>query len=191
MDFTAFDPLTATEMDNLVENIEALADGSGLDDSAVTTAKINDGAVTNAKLATGAGELGAAWQTWTPTLSNLSGGTQTYAKYIQIGKTVHFRFKYVLGGAGVTGQPTITLPTAVASGYGTDDGDTINATVLYRDTGSAIYPGLASFASATAIKLFVINAAGTYGSFSSISSTVPFTWASTDVIVISGTYEAA
>lgn len=39
MDFTAYQTLTATEMDNLVENIEALADGSGLDNSAVTPAK--------------------------------------------------------------------------------------------------------------------------------------------------------
>lgn len=35
MDFTALDVLTASEMDDLVENIEALADGSGQDSTAV------------------------------------------------------------------------------------------------------------------------------------------------------------
>lgn len=45
MSFTPFDPLTAAEQNDLVENIEALADGSGLDDSAIATAKIADGAV--------------------------------------------------------------------------------------------------------------------------------------------------
>lgn len=41
MDFSAFDTLPATELDDLVENIEALADGSGLDDGAITSPKLN------------------------------------------------------------------------------------------------------------------------------------------------------
>lgn len=41
MDFTAFDTLPAASLDDMVENIEALADGSGLDDGAVTNAKLN------------------------------------------------------------------------------------------------------------------------------------------------------
>jgi len=44
MNFTAFDILTAAEMNQLVENIEALADGSGLDDGAVTPNKLGTGA---------------------------------------------------------------------------------------------------------------------------------------------------
>lgn len=35
MDFSAFDTLPATELDDIVENIEALADGSGMDSTAV------------------------------------------------------------------------------------------------------------------------------------------------------------
>lgn len=41
MDFTPFDILTAEEMDDLVENIESLADGSGIGDKAVTADKID------------------------------------------------------------------------------------------------------------------------------------------------------
>lgn len=41
MDFTPFDILTAEEMDDLVENIESLADGSGIGDGAVTSDKID------------------------------------------------------------------------------------------------------------------------------------------------------
>lgn len=43
MDFTAFDTLPAASLDDMVENIEALADGSGLDDKAIATAKLDDG----------------------------------------------------------------------------------------------------------------------------------------------------
>ena len=41
MDFTPFDTLPASELDKLVANDQALAAGTGLDDGAVTTAKID------------------------------------------------------------------------------------------------------------------------------------------------------
>lgn len=41
MSFSPFAILTAEEMNDIVENIEALADGSGLDDEAVTVQKID------------------------------------------------------------------------------------------------------------------------------------------------------
>jgi len=53
MSFTPFDILTAAELNDLVENIEALAAGTGLNTSAVTTTKIANGNVTAAKLALG------------------------------------------------------------------------------------------------------------------------------------------
>ena len=42
-EFTPFDPLPASELNDLVENIEALADGSGLDALAVTPDKRGGG----------------------------------------------------------------------------------------------------------------------------------------------------
>lgn len=131
-----------------------------------------------------------AWQTWTPTLTNLSGGTQTYAKYIQIGKTIHFRFKYTLAGAGVGGLVGFTVPVATASGMGTDDGEVINANVHLKDTGTALYKGAIAFGAATRLDVFALNATGTYLSFASTSSTVPHTWAATDIIIVDGSYEA-
>lgn len=43
MNFTPFDPLPASDLNDMVENIEALADGSGIDDGAVTPAKRSGG----------------------------------------------------------------------------------------------------------------------------------------------------
>lgn len=40
MDFTPFDILTAAELDDLVENDQALAAGTGLDNAAITYAKL-------------------------------------------------------------------------------------------------------------------------------------------------------
>ena len=44
MNFTPYDTLTAAELDNLVENIEALADGTGLNDAVITQDKLATGA---------------------------------------------------------------------------------------------------------------------------------------------------
>lgn len=41
MSFTPLDPLPAADLNDMVENIEALADGTGLDTGAVTADKIN------------------------------------------------------------------------------------------------------------------------------------------------------
>lgn len=82
----------------------SLNDDGTLKDDTVGTDQVVDASVTTAKLATGAGELGGAWQDWTPSYS--AGGsmtytsvTTTYAKYIQIGKTVFFRLR----SSGTTG----------------------------------------------------------------------------------------
>lgn len=130
-----------------------------------------------------------AWQTWTPTLTNLSGGAQTFSKYTTVGKTIHFRFKYTLGGAGVAGLVGFTLPVAMATGYGSDDGQSIESRVLFRDTGSSVHFGAAAMGSSTRLDLFALNASGTYLTTTATTSTIPFTWANTDIIDVSGTYE--
>lgn len=53
MDFTPFDVLTAEELDDIVENIESLADGTGFEAGAIGTSTLAPGAVTPDKLALG------------------------------------------------------------------------------------------------------------------------------------------
>lgn len=52
--FDPFDTLPASDLNDMVENIEALADGSGLDDGAIETDQIDDEAITPNKLGLGA-----------------------------------------------------------------------------------------------------------------------------------------
>lgn len=60
MDFTAFDVLTADQLDDMVENVEALAAGTGLNNSVVTASKLATGAQA-AYTATDQGIPSAAW----------------------------------------------------------------------------------------------------------------------------------
>lgn len=152
--------------------------------NSVVTTNITDAAVTPAKLLAGTG-ASWGWQSWTPTLTNLSGGTINYAKYIQIGKTVHFRFKYTLAGAGVSGLPRMTLPVTANADYAAVD--TYHFTGQFQDATGFIWVILSYMASTTAIDLGYLN---TSANLASTSSTTPFTWAVSDTIKISGTYEA-
>ena len=173
-DASASNALKKVTLDNLVP------------DSAIVTAKVADAAVTPAKLLAGTGTTWV-WQTWTPTFVNLSGGTLNYSKYIQIGKTVHFRLKYTLAGANISGAVTFTTPTSIISGL--DSSDTfIEGVTTYLDTGTAVRAGSLRGNSSTAVE-FVADNGSTV--MVSLSSTVPHTWANTDVLAASGTYEAA
>lgn len=180
------DAVTAASINNQINTIVNDYNGN------ITNANIASGAAISAdKLAGGTSGMFGAWSTWTPTLTNLSGGTQTYAKWIQIGKTVHFRFKYTLAGAGVSGVPGFTLPTTPVSGYDTDDNGTLSSNVLLRDAGTGDYLGFLTFGTATRVDVYAVLASGTYAAYAGISSTVPFTWANGDNIQVHGTYETA
>lgn len=165
--------------------------GVTIDGLNVKNSQLNtDGSVIPSNLATGTG-TSWVWQTWAPTLTNLSGGTQTYAKYTQIGKTVHFRFKYTLAGAGVSGLIGFTLPVAIASGYSADDSETADIKILFRDTGTGVFPGFATFGPSNRIDLNAIRTDANYAFIASTTSLIPHTWATTDVITVAGNYEAA
>ena len=180
-----------TQFGTLKNNAVATAN---IADDAVTTAKIADDAVTNAKIAdsavlpenllTGTG-TSWAWQSWTPTLTNLSGGTLNYAKYTRVGKTVHFRFKYTLGGAGMGTDPRITLPIAPHADYVASDTYQINGQ-LNDATGLRWIPGVLSTSGGATITIFYYTAASV---LNAITATAPFTWAVNDQIMLSGVYE--
>lgn len=131
--------------------------------------------------------LPQAWASYTPTLTG-SGTTQGNATmtggYIQYGKTTHFWARAVRGSTTVIGSVlTLSLPaTARSAGEGW-----LGVTGEFTDTGTASYAA-ALAKGTTGVTLWV---PGTNGVFTSPSSTVPFTWATGDVIFVGGTYEAA
>lgn len=144
----------------------------------------------NSALATGAGQPGGAWTSYTPTLGNLSGGTLNYAKYTQIGKTTHFKFKYTLAGAGVTGAITLTAPVTLSSDYAADDYLNAMATFYFPSITTA-YDGTVRVSSTTVLELRCIHTDGPRATNQPTSSTNPATFGSGNVITANGTFEAA
>jgi len=185
---------TTAWADNIADTLAVtLNDDGTLKTDIVTTAKILNSNVTNAKLATGAGQPGGAWTSFTPTLSgrlNDSKWTKT-CSYTQIGKTVHYKLELVASNAtpmdGGTADAIFTLPVTSISYVG----NPIIGDVRCLDSGTAAWYGFVEYVSTTTAYIRLINAAATYAQPGAITSTVPFTWTTSDQIIVIGTYEAA
>ena len=134
-----------------------------------------------------------AWVAYTPTIGGAGwalGNASVTGLYCQLGKTVQFAIRVVFGSTSTfgAGRPTLSLPVTATSAAGNFD---FLTDVAYFDNSATLrYLGAADF-STTNVDLFVWGSAGTYVSSLGVTSAVPFTWASTDVIYVSGTYEAA
>ena len=150
-----------------------------------------DTSITPAMLYTGTG-TSWVWQSYTATLTNitLSSGTKAFY-WTQIGKTVHFYFKFSFNSSTVSGLMGVSLPVAASTRY--SDGEVINCNVTYYDSSvTTFYYGKAHLANTRArLDFYVNNAASTYLVRTATSSTVPMTWAASDTLTAAGTYEAA
>lgn len=165
--------------------------GASNDGPTIGSSGIAAGAITNSKLATSAGEIGAAWQSWTPSFTNftLGNGTVT-AKYKQIGKLIHFYINVTLGSTSSMGAaPKFTLPVTISSDYRSTGPRLTNA--LITDNGTADYGAVGLMGSDSKMEVAVLNASGTYITHTQVNSTTPMTWVSGDYFQVEGTYEAA
>ncbi len=164
-------------------------DGLNIKDSALVTAN----SVPNNTLSnTGAFGSAWGWADWTPAWTNFTvgNGVLNYANFQQVGKTTLFKVKFTLGTtSAVTGLITFSSPVTLNGDYTTVN-DGIDGLVHLVDTGTNLFYGSLAWASSTTIAVYSQNAASTSLLRASTSSTVPMTWASTDVIQISGFIEA-
>lgn len=144
------------------------------------------GVVLPSALVSGAGSSWA-WQTWTPTFTNLSSGTLNYSTYTQIGKTVFFKLKYTMSGANVSGQIIFSTPTTMQA-------NNFNQMILCHGSGSvnggAYYELIGLSSSTTSIGLLALNVGVTYIDYQNTSATVPVTWANLSSFAVQGFYEA-
>lgn len=187
LDFTAFQTLTATQMDQMYANMAGLKDGTLFDAGAIGTADIANGAVTPEKLLASTG-TSWAWQSWTPTYTNLTVGNGTVkARYVQIGKTVHFRFWFDLGTTSSIGNDTkFSLPVAAHADYA--DAYISLGTAVVRDASAANeIPGVI-YAENADTAFFIWP---DWNGSANDPELFPITEDSSDFLTASGTYEAA
>jgi hypothetical protein len=127
------------------------------------------------------------WFTFVPSWTNVSGGTDTYAKFNIIGKTCTLKCKYTLGGAGVGAGVSMTLPVSAA----TTDIVMPMGTVIMKDDGASTYHGTVQTVSTNTIGIYAQVSSDTYLTAVDLSSTIPITWATGDYIAFIGTYDIA
>jgi len=191
------DTIEASDINNPINQLAAVLNGAidsaNLAANAVVTAAIADSAVTPNKLQ-GSTSGSWVWASWTPTWSNLTvgNGTLNYAKFVQIGKTVHFRLKFTWGSttAITSAGPSFSLPVGAnadaTTGYVAND--PMDAVVNYNDASASRYAGTILFNSTTSALLAQSDGSVHVGL---ITATFPTTWTTNDQFMITGSYEAA
>ena len=129
------------------------------------------------------GQYSGVWTAYTPTPTNftLGNGTMT-AKYRKGQGYVEFDMTVTLGSTSVMGtSPYFSLPVTP-----TDNG---GWTVRLKDPGNNLYLGTAESSAVTsAVYIYILTVVGTALSYSGITATSPFTWATGDAIVVHGIY---
>lgn len=133
----------------------------------------------------------ASWRTWVPSWTGFTPGSATIAAYYKkVGKIVHFRLRVTLSGSTM-GDVFFTLPITAAATEFTGNGGRNIGVANYFDASGGDTNGMCQLSSVTQARLFVYQAAGTYLGNSVLSTTVPITWANSDIFAIRGSYEAA
>jgi hypothetical protein len=127
-----------------------------------------------------------AWTAFVPSWTNLTVGSGTNTGYYkQIGKTVFLRLLLTFAAdTSIGGAVLVALPvTAINYGAAVQIGQVL----LYDTNVNLRYSGVIRSDSS----IMVQKTDGTYAILEYLSSSVPFTWTTSDQIRITGCYEAA
>ena len=129
------------------------------------------------------------WKDWAPAYVNLTVGNGTVvARYTQIGELVVCHFSFTLGSTSLVATgPTVSLPVAAAAWY--ISGQTMGEGWIDDATG-ADFIAIARKSSTTVVLLMVKTSGAAYVGRASITSTVPMTWATGDVLAFTAVYES-
>lgn len=138
--------------------------------------------------------IGGAWTSFTPTMSNgwsLGNATVT-SRYIKAGRLVIFSAHIKMGSTTTFGAGALRVALPATSTAAKGDGWLTDIQAFSLDAGVSTYPFWAKQYDTNTLEFYVMNASGTYlGGASTVTNTVPFTWATNDELWFSGTYEAA
>lgn len=143
-------------------------------------------------LGTGSGSnwvcLAEPIQTWTPSVSGLTTGNGTWVAYSWRANGIEYCIgRFTFGStSAVTGALVVTLPSTALSS------SVVEITGQFTDlSASAEYPLSGRLVTTTTAVIGPTLTSGTYGSRSTTSATVPFTWATGDDILFTMWYPMA
>lgn len=127
-----------------------------------------------------------AWSTYTPTLTQSATVTKTvtYARWVRIGRTIHFAVKLTVTGSGTASNAVrVGLP---ASCVQTSD-YTLGQGYIFDSSASLLYRGLVTPAAAAEVFL-----SPTHVTTANVLGATAFTdgLGSNDIVVLAGTFEA-
>jgi hypothetical protein len=128
----------------------------------------------------------AAWTTWTPTYANITSTSATIeSKYRRVGKTVDFFWRFTLGASSAIGtSPAFTLPYAFSVAAYTSYVPWF-AFAVDASSGTARTPLITFISGTQTLNFQYLSAIGTAAT---ITATAPWTWTTSDVLTIGGTY---
>jgi hypothetical protein len=137
---------------------------------------------TGLKWANGATQF--PWVSYSPSIGGLTLGNGTIStRYQAIGKTYIVNITVTLGStSAITGDLRFGLPTS-ANKFSA-------GSTWLEDVSVGVYTGTVLI-NTTDIYVRATATNATYGTTSNLSSTVPFTWATGDNIIVQATFEAA
>ncbi len=144
------------------------------------------------KVAIGNTVLGT-YQAYTPTFTNLTVGNGTIAaQYCTVNKFVHAFGTLTFGSSSaMSTNPWFTLPVLTVTAEMGASG-MVMGTVSYITAAGAVTKGTANgFAAQSVAQLFVITTSGTYEGQTAPTSSIPFSWATGDIIRWNIYYKAA
>ena len=132
--------------------------------------------------------VAGAWQSWTPTLGNITIGNGSVGAYFcQFGDVVHYMFRLIFGSTtSFSGSIYFSEPEAPA----TPDNSIQYAPdgrCWLRDMGGIIYNGH-QMTVGDDIYIYGDDEQGTWTRSLNVNASRPFTWGNTDVIYASGFY---
>jgi len=156
---------------------------TGTEDAKIVTPK----AIADSNL--GAIAKASAWTSYTVTPTNLTIGSGTITgRYIQIGKLVIGKIRIVLAAdSSISGSVSLSKPVTSVSG----PFPTVEGTCVLLDSGTVESGGRLLSGSTTVFTIQVYKTDTTYIGIAGLSATVPWTWATGDVISCDFCYEAA
>lgn len=156
---------------------------TGTDDAKFATSK----AIKDANILT------QAWSSWTPTLTNITIGNGTITgRQTRVGKNVIANLNILFGSTtSVAGSVSISLPVTSVSMTGQAGTIPISTDCVLWDASGTAYSGVVTWSNTTTAGIKCHKSDATYTTIATLSSTVPFTWATGDEISLQIIYEAA